>query len=296
MFNAPGIPDRVDVAHKLHDQDMANRTKQPREYITGIHVKSKSRTLGPLISRHPLRRLSGGEVVFLVLLGSASTFSPLLAGYDLYIYGYTKFGPVAAEHWSRPWYLITLFALLIFQILVFLRIRQAHRYVALHQHGLHMPFASPITLFWENIAGVSVSAYTPTFFGKSLSTRYQAHIFPTTGKPIFLPASTSAFPELLTQIKAHIYPRLLPELQSNFEGGKWIFFGPVSIHSGALRISDRQSTRNAQTIPWKAIKHLSIHSGRLVVEFIDGASRKLPLGTIPNIEILLQIVKKGVST
>lgn len=223
------------------------------------------------------------------LTGATATLLPLWYGYSLGKYGYTKYGPVAGQFWSRPWYLLSLVALLIFLIFVFVRIRQAHKSVTLFKSGLQFSFVQPRYLRWENISGIAVEIRGKSPF------RYRAWIFPGTGKPIHLPATTQDLPHLLTQIKAHLYPRLLPELQASFDAGKWLYFGPVSIQSTSIRIPVGAFRKPGPAVPWSQVRSISVASGRLVVEFKQGPLLKLPVSMIPNVEILLQIIQSGVA-
>ena len=227
--------------------------------------------------------------------GATAVLAPLGYGYSRFVYGYTHFGPVAAVHWSRPWYLLSLFALLAFLLLAFIRLLQAHRFIALHRKGIYCSFTPNKIFRWENIAGLAVRIHSPSFLGRSLKARYQAVLLPVTGHPLRLPSSLDNLPDLLTQIKAHLYQRLVPELQSSFDAGKWLYFGPISIHANALRLSGQRNARTPQTYAWSDVRNLSVRSGRLVVEFTDGSRRSLPVAVIPNIEILLQIIQTGVS-
>lgn len=251
-------------------------------------------SLGPLIDRYPVRPLSGRAAILLSILGCAGTIAPLANGIFHYYYGYTKYGPVAAQAWSRPWYLLALLSLAAFIVLVFIRLRWAFSYIALHRDGLHITYARPSLWRWANLAGIAVSAIRPQWPATSSETRYKGVLIPATGRPIQLPGSIPNLPLLLTQIKAHLYPRLAKELLSNFAAGQWLYFGEVSVQTQAIRLGNGRS--GAATIPWTEIELITVQSGYLVIELKNGSPHRFPVARIPNIEILLQIVQSGVST
>lgn len=280
----------------------------------------KRKELGALIAVYRGRPFGRGTWLTYCLLGMAATLTPLGYGSQRFVYGYTKFGLAAATTWSRTWFLLTLLALISSWLLLFHRRREARRYVALHQNGLRLalsgqrpqkkPTAQPmrpatgeITLRWEQISGIAVNHVQPHLFGRTLKPRYRAYLYPNLGRPIRLDDRLGRVAELLTQIKAHLYPRLLPELQQSFAEGRWLYFGRLAIHREAIQLRSSPFLRPRwHTFPWEQVERLGVADGCLVVElrhlhpYRRSAKIRIPIAQVPNPEILLEIVRLGVPT
>lgn len=242
--------------------------------------------LGPLIALYPhRRRITTGLLAFYVP-GILLVLAPL--GYGIYQagYAYTHFGPAAADDWSRPWYLLSLGILLIFILAALLWTRRLYRSVAVHHNGLRLALPRPLELRWTQIAGIASQIQREHFFGLTLRTRQQVWLFPTLGRPVRLDPLPD-LNELVTQIKAHLYPRLLPNLRKDFNTGAWLQFGPIAIQARGLRANGRE-------YPWEEIDQVTIRKGDLVISFADRVKRpprRLAAGSIPNLELLIQILQ-----
>lgn len=256
---------------------------------------SAKKTLGPLIRVFHSRSLVWKDGLTLVLPGSVAVFAPLLYGLFRYRYAIGQFGPAAAEGWSRPWYILAVVAALIFLITAIIRIRTSRRYIAVHQNGLRLSLGRKAYLMWEEMAGVSTQATRDHFLGFSLNPHMQGVIYPNAGKPIQLTSAIQELPELLTLLKAKLYPRLLPNLQTNLHNGQWLHFGPLAIQHKGIKFIRNNTTRSSPPIPWSHVTSVNVDSGFLVVELSDQPRLKLPVSKIPNIELLLQLIQLGVN-
>jgi hypothetical protein len=234
------------------------------------------------------------DLFTLVIPGALSVLVPLFYGLDRANYAARNFGPVAVGSWSRPWYVLALLALLVFLSLAFYRLVQARHFVAVYKKGLQIQLGRARIYRWEEIAGVAFMTSKRHFLRLTLQTRYYAVLYPGAGRPVELPGGIQNIPELVSNIKAHLYPRLAPEMQTNFQAGKWLYFGPVGIQQTAIKLG-RGSRPPQRSIPWSGVDRLSVKSGYLVVELKDGPRRRLPVSQIPNLEILLDIIQSGVS-
>ncbi|MCI0519029.1 MAG: hypothetical protein L0Z70_02085 [Chloroflexi bacterium] len=251
-------------------------------------------SLGPLIALYRYRPLGRAEWLTLIAPGTVAVLSPLFYGLYRSRYAYAQFGPAAAYAWAQPWYLVSLAALLVFAIACFARLRQSQHFIAVHKHGVYFSLSRSQRLTWNQISGVAAHTVHHHFLGVSLGDSYRGVIFPTVGKPIPLAGGIANLPELLSRLKARLYPRLLPELRSRWLAGEWLFFGPLAVQRQALRLY-RRGRKSPHTFPWSQVNRLDVHDGQLVVEFFDRPRLKLPVYTIPNIEILLQLVRLGVT-
>lgn len=248
----------------------------------------------PPIAVYRYRPFHRGEGFVLIILGLLSVLIPLFYGLNRYTYAYTQFGPAAAGAWSRPWYVLAVAALLVLVALTLYRLLQARRFVAVFKKGLQINLRTATIMRWEQIAGVAFQASQRHFLGIPVNTRYHAVLYPGSGQPVQLPGGIENLPELVSQIKAHLYPRLKPEMETSFQAGKWLYFGPIAIQQTALKFTTR-ARRAQRSIPWSLVDQLRIQSGYLVVELKNSPRQRLPVSQIPNLEILLDIIQSGVS-
>ena len=71
-----------------------------------------------------------------------------------------RYGPVAADTWSRPWFLFSSVGLLDLLLLASVRILRARGYVAVHKRGIELRLGSLRTrsLRWTEISGLVYGA------------------------------------------------------------------------------------------------------------------------------------------
>jgi hypothetical protein len=245
--------------------------------------------LGPLLAHYYSRKLTARDVLLLFTPGIAACLAPL--GYGLWRaeYAYTRYGPVAAEYWSRPWYYLAIAAAVIFMILGFFRLRLSLISVKVYQKGISVRtgFRRARDFGWEDFHGLTSSTTQEHFFGFPVRSTHQARLILKSGKTIELPRSLRNFPELISRIKVNLYPRLLPQLHSEFQSGAWLSFGPVAIQQQGLRW-------DGQSASWQQVKRIDVREGKLVIEFTDHANKIIPVSRIPNLELVLQLIDQGI--
>jgi hypothetical protein len=212
---------------------------------------------------------------------------PLLYGRHVYNQAIQN-GPVAAARISFPWYLLALTALLVFAVLIVYRLWLTRRFVAVHQRGIVLNLGRGRSLPWGHITGIAVGYSQEYLLNHPLASGFRAWLVPGVGKIIQLDERLEDLPELVTRLKAHLYPRLLPALQADFQARKWVHFGPLAVHNQAVRLQER-------AISWVEVKNLTIQDGDLIVELVEGRSHRFPVWSIPNVELLLQLIQAGVS-
>lgn len=250
-------------------------------------MPSQSKSLGPLLaySRHrPFRWI---DFLIWIALGILAVLLPFLYGFYRRRYAYMNFGPVAATLWSRPWFLLALIALIVFLILVIYRFLISRRFVAVHKRGVRLSLSKQRTFLWAEIAGIATNTTQYQFFGRSLRTRHIAYLYPNLGKPIQLDNALQDLPELLTHLKARLYPRISPILHSDFNQGKWLHFGTIAIQQNNIQINKKQ-------FEWSDVEHISVNKGKLIINTNPKSKHILPISKIPNIELLLQIIQQEV--
>lgn len=256
-------------------------------------MPSNQKKLGPQIARYRSRPFFGRGFQVLLLLGALAVLAPLAYGYYRAMYAYTKYGPVAAHFWSRPWYLLAVLALVIFLLLLVIGLLRAQRFVAIYKNGLRLRLSRRQQFTWTEISGVATGAIQTRLLGIPLHTRYQAELYPAVSAPVRLDDSLENLPELLTRIKANLYPRLLPGMRQGFQDGKTLYFGPIAIHQHELCLEEKD--RSSRPIPWSRVRSLTVHAGMLVIDIENDQAIRLPVARVPNLELLLQIIQSGVN-
>lgn len=246
---------------------------------------------GPLLGLFRCRPLSPSELAGYALLGAGASFGPLVTGWLVDAQAYARFGPAAAAAWSRPWYLLSLGGLLAFSLLVGVRLWASRERLAVHANGLVLYCGRRSFLPWKSLEGVAVETTAARFLGLKLKERVHGVLYPTTGKPLRLPHGMPGQAELLSQVKAHLYKELRPELEARLSAGAWVYFGPLAINQHNLRL---QNGRPRRDFNWNQIQSLSVDAGWLVIE-TPSRPRRLPVGKIPNFELLLELIERRIT-
>lgn len=251
------------------------------------------KSLGAQVSLYRGRAFPGlGRRVALVV-GLLAVLAPLAYGLYRAQYASTYYGPVAARYWSRPWYLLAGCAAVLLMIWLLIRLVRSRRYVAVHQNGLRMRLSRRQQYAWSSLAGVATGTVQVRFLGIPLSNRYRAELYPVVGKSVLLDDSLEKLPELLTQIKARLYPRLLKSMRQAFEEGERVYFGPLAIQQSELRLEGKDPA--PLSIPWSQVRSVNVEAGMLVIDCENNRRIRMPVARVPNLELLLQIIQTGVN-
>jgi hypothetical protein len=256
-------------------------------------MPSRVKSLGPQVADYRSRPFSRRSYQAGLVIGVLAILTPLAYGYYRAQYAASKYGPVAAQFWSRPGYLLAGLAFLIFIVLFLLGVAGAQRHVAVHKNGLRIRFSRRKQFTWSELSGVATGAVQTRLFGIPLRTRYQAMLYPTVSAPVKLDHSLDSLPELLTRIKANLYPRLLPGMCKAFQDGKTIYFGPAAIRQEELLLEQKDGKK--RSIPWSQVQSITVQAGMLVIEIEKEARIRLPVARVPNLELLLQIIQSRVT-
>lgn len=248
---------------------------------------------GELIASYRCRPLRWGELLGYLLLAAMAIGGPVLYGYYRVQYANAYYGPVAAITWSRPWFLLAGLALIVSLTLLILRFIESRRQINVHANGLFLALSRKRFIPWGNISGVASGAVQGRFLGIPLATHHVATLYPSVGRPVSLESSQEQLPELLTQVKARLYPHLLPHLKQAFDDGKRVYFGTIGIDQNGLLI--KSGTQTTHNFTWKQVDHIRVESGMLLIEPVGEAGIRMPVTKIPNLELLLQIIQTGVN-
>jgi hypothetical protein len=251
---------------------------------------SKFDTMVGMYKSRPIQRR---DLYLPLFLGLISIFIPLCYGLFRTIYGYAQHGVVIAFKWGFPWLITTVLVSFLVAGLFYWQLRIRRQTVFIYMSGLriHSNFFTNLKLSWDELLGISVCQEK---FGTDDQPSYnQVTLLRANGRPIKLYKDLDHLNELLTRIKASIYPRLLTILKRDFSNGHIISFGPVSLDKSKLYIQKSPVKIGNMKFPWKEIDQITIRSGYLVVELKTNKSIQLNSCRIPNIELLLEIIRKG---
>lgn len=244
--------------------------------------------LGPLISTYRPIPPTWGSRIFLVFLCTLAILLPLGYGSFRIYYDYMHFGPVAAFFWNWPLFLLSLVSIIITICLVLVRFRRSHHYIAVHQNGLRLQLTRPIKLLWGQIDGLSTEITQKYGLMIPQHTQYSVVLFPKFGSPININEPFENLPELVTRMKACLYPRLSLSLKAGFQTGECLHFGPVKVQNGWIQIKSRK-------FPWSQVKQVTVRMGDLMVELDNYPTYRIPVSKIPNLEILFELIEAGVN-
>jgi hypothetical protein len=250
--------------------------------------------LGPQVALYRSRPLGWRDAFMVLIPGLLGVLAPY--SYALWLYRQTlpRHGPAAAEQWSQPWFWLAWATLVVFVLLCILRLLDLRRFAAVHKRGVRLrPSILPTrSLQWKQISGVALSVTQDVFLRSRGRARLRAVIYLNQGKPIRLDERLQNLPELISRIKASLYPRLLPDMKAAFQAGKWLYFGPLAVQTRALRLQHGQ-------IAWEQVENMQVKAGYLAVSWKEGQGSArnvhIPVSKIPNLELLLQIIREGVN-
>jgi len=244
--------------------------------------------LGPEVQKYPCANRSGLYSGVLYSLGVISVIAPL--GFGLYrgLYARQYYGSVAIVYWSRTWIAVAVLALLIFIYLLTRHWRRKRKFVAVHKKGIKLSLSRPMNLKWAQIHGIAVQESQAKFLSLPIGNKFQVTLYPNIGKQIKMDRDIKDLPELVSRIKSAIYPRLASELSESFQNEQWLYFGSLAVQKDRLRWKKRE-------IPWTSVDKIEVHRGSLIINTRQGSILRLPISNIPNIELLIEIIRKGVA-
>jgi hypothetical protein len=259
-------------------------------------AKNKEEKLGKLLATHHGLK-PGLANNFLLLFSAAAVFIPL--GYGLWrsALGGEQHGPAAARAWSQPWFVLTLLAGTCFLLLAGYRFYRMRRYVAIFKNGIRLRLGLFRTRawLWSEISGISCSAIQERFLHLAIRTDYKATLFTLKGRPIRLRGPLYDMPGLISRIKARLYPGLLTRLREAFQSGSRLSFGPLAIQSQGLSLGMKRKDQPIDIIPWEQVIRVDVQDGRLVIELQNQPIQSIPVGKIPNLELMLDLIHQGVA-
>jgi hypothetical protein len=290
---------RAPAGRALQGDTQPVRT-QPVRITPAISASTSDPVLGRLIFAYrPPRERNTFKWIWGVG-GPALSLAALSYGGYLGLTTYERFGPVPALSKSIPWFLLGVVILFTWIIIIILRWVRTQPGVRLYANGLFIESPRNRSLTWGQIDGIAqgitaCGRFRPDDLG------YRASLYPCEGRPIHLHGSGDGkagmpnLPELVSRIKAGLYPTLQVELARMFREGLPLRFGPVRIDKECLKVSRRGPVPGTLSVPWERMNRITVQSGNFLVESSDHRRPiRLPVSEIPNLELLLKIIDQCV--
>lgn len=257
----------------------------------GENSSSQSWTL---IKTYRGRKFRFSDIFIFFLPGLCAILGSFFYGGYLFSYAYQKYGPVAAQSWSQPWFILSLIAVIIFSGLFFYRLFNSRRYAAVYDEGLELNLTKWKTATWEEITGVTAITIQPYFFRLHLPPSQIGILHYSDGETIRIQDNISDTKGLLSEIKVKVYPILIKRFEREFRSGEKLCFGPVGIDKQHFSLTNGKSVKN-RAYNWQQIKQIDLQSSNLMIEFRDYPSKRILAAEIPNIELMLQLIKSEIS-
>ncbi len=262
-----------------------NTSDRSQHNLRAAHVSD----LGSLVSLHQGPPVDRSYWMTAVIPGLGIILGTLGYGFWRAYYGYTQFGPVAAQVWSRPWFLAAALAAALLLLSFSIRQRAARKFVVVYKNGVRLQLQANHArhFHWSQISGISIGTVRGHFLGLTTKIRYRLVIHPNVGRPVRIEGSLQNFAGLIDKIKEQFYPRRFSELQRPLRAGEWVYFGPLAVNQLALRVQE-------QLIAWEKIKRIAVDAGVLTVELKARKPMRVPTAQIQNLELLLKLIEVGV--
>jgi hypothetical protein len=232
--------------------------------------------------------------------GFAAGTAALSHGVYLAFVTYERFGPVPALSISVPWIFLGKLTLLAWISIGIIRWASTQPGVRLYANGLFLEGRRKQSLTWDQIDGIA-HGVTGRDRIRPGDMRYFASLFPNTGRPVHLHGTGDGkrgmpyLPELVSRIKANLYPGLQVELARMFREGLPLRFGPLNIDQQGIRLRRRRPIPGMLSVPWDHVERITVESGYFLVKSSNRhIPYRVPVSKIPNLEILLKIIDQGV--
>jgi hypothetical protein len=200
------------------------------------------------------------------------------------IYGSLIHGRIVAVTWSTPYLSVAGILLAIWFVV---QSTTRYRKVLFHQQGISLWDSNRINhaIRWSEIAGIVFLQEERFLLWRRLRSA-RCVLYPSYGKPIQLDhyCPPKELPELVTRIKANIYPVIEPQLRKSLWEKRAVYFGDVVVSSSCLTVE-------GVNIPWYSVKAFDIQNGCLKIILNEQGNKIISLRKIPNIELLFPILQ-----
>lgn len=251
----------------------------------------KRNDLGPLINTYRGRPLRWRDLFLIFLPGTFAVIFPLVYGVWTKNIISLRNGPIAASSWSGPWFILAACSTLCLLLLALIRVFHANIYVSTFTNGLEIKL-SPIRrhiITWTDIIEITNHSTSKQLFGHIVQTKFRIILLSKKKKNIRLDQKITHITKLAYEIKKHSFHRLFPSLMNDFQSGRWLDFGPLSINKHYLSIQHNK-------VSWSGVSRVYVKAGRMIIETRDEQNIRIKTSQIPNIELLFKLIARGIDT
>jgi len=252
-------------------------------------ARLKRSDLGPLINTYRGRPLRWRDLLLVFLIGTFAVFFPLVYGVWINNIISLRNGPIAASSWSGPWFILAVISTLCLLLLALIRVFHATIYVSTFKNGLEIKL-SPIRrhiMAWTDIFEITNHSLTRHIFGHNVQTKFRIELLSKKKKTIRLDQKITHVTKLAYEIKKYSFQRLFPSLVNDFQSGRWLDFGPLSINKHYI------STEH-EKVSWSEVSRVYIKAGNMFIETWDEQNIRIKTSQIPNIELLFKLISRGI--
>jgi hypothetical protein len=224
------------------------------------------------------------------IAGVTFTAFALATAYGFYrwYFAYGHYGPAVVWRWASPAWVLAALLFGLGGILALRAVRVARRRVHLYAGGLvWIEGRRSRALAWSEVLQIYTASVRYGLLGLAWGNRVRVILIPARGRPIRLTEDLAQLDALLEAIKHSVYPRLLAESRQAFNAGAALDFGPLALQKEGI-------VRGARRIPWASVRAANLESGRLQIQFADGADSsrlRVPAAQIPNADLCLQLIQ-----
>lgn len=233
-------------------------------------------------------------IIGLVLLGAAG-LGFIFGSYMTYA-NYTKFGPASLNQQLQnvflPTVLITGFLFLIAVITLWSTFTNWRKAAVVYQEALaYSDHKGVRTLRWDQISGMTSAVTKHYRNGIYVGTTHIYTVWDRQGKKLVLNDSFPKIEELANAIRINIYPFLYKAAADNYNAGRVVQFGPVTISKADGITVQKKSYK------WDEVGQVSVEQGFLKISKKGGgwfSGTGAAIAAIPNYEVLLSIINQVV--
>jgi hypothetical protein len=271
-----------------------------------IERQSESR-LGELVASYHGQRFRWRDIYLLVIPGVIASIG--LVGYGLWQIQKqaSQVGTIQALNINQTWFILAYLIFMFFFAMTLVRIGDDLRFVSIHSHGLRWRLDGfhVRSMTWSDIEGIATSSFRDYFIKLPLREHYHAMFYPAHGKPVGLYDDLINLPELVTHLKAILYPSLLSRHKAALDSGDKLTFGSLILEKSGLHVLSKKlvtefspqmlTQSSLYFIPWSEVEQVTIQSGFLVVKSSSHGLLQIPISHIPNYELLYKLIEQGLN-
>lgn len=236
---------------------------------------------------HRIRNAIIMRSLLLAIIGLLGMIALILIGVWRWQYAASHFGPAVIWRWIAPVIFPALLLALIgiVALIHLLRIRRIEAQVS--PMGLTLRKGRNLhAIPWKEVKNTYTIAIRYGILGLMWARKLEIVLQLENGKRIAFNQAFEEIEALMNTIKQYVYPIMFRNLQSAFNQGEPIRFGPLILTSQGV-LNGRKALR------WQDISQIKMRQGRLLFQPFNHSKGKpfsLPAHKIPDIDLCLQLL------